>query len=286
MAAMPELVCPEGFHDRLDRALPHLIDGLSRTQARRLIDAGSVFVDGRRCRVASRMVHPGATLRLETIAAVDGPPRSAAPPAILYEDADCLAIDKPSGMPSAPTRQAAAGSALDEMRAELRHRGERAASLWLVHRLDRETSGVLLFARSRDAAVSLDAAFRQRRVEKEYVAWVGGALSGDAGEIDASIQATGTRARIDPRGQRAHTAWSVIERRVDRTLLRLLPSTGRMHQLRVHLASIGHPVAGDRLYAGPPAQRLLLHAARLRFPHPKDGAAIEIAADLPPSFEP
>src|SRR5512147_757302 len=127
---MPDLVCPAGFSDRLDRALPLLVEGLSRTQARKLIAAGSVFVDGRRCRVASRQVRQGARLRLEA-GPVEAPASSAAPLLVLLEDEDCLAIDKPSGMPSAPTRQAAAGTALDELRATLRRRGARAEDLWL-----------------------------------------------------------------------------------------------------------------------------------------------------------
>lgn len=274
---MREIVCPPAFNDRLDRALPRLFDGLSRTQARKLIAAGAVFVDGRRCRVASRAVADGSRLRIE-----EAPQTEAPPLPILYEDERCIAIDKPPSMPSAPTMRAASGTALDELREQLRRRDGRNADLWLVHRLDAGTSGVLLFARTRAAVRNLDALFRERRVEKEYVAWVAGDVAEDAGSIDVSLRASGSRTVVDAGGRAALTAWEVIERRGDRTLVRLRPATGRMHQLRVHMQSIGHPVVGDRLYGGPAAPRLLLHAARLRLPSPS--GVLDIEAPLPSEF--
>ena len=267
-----ETRCPKDFADRLDRALPRLFAGLSRVQARKLISAGSVFIDGKRCRVSSRIGRAGARLLVADVAET-----RAAALRILFEDEDCIAVDKPAGMPSAPTRQAAAGTALELLRSELQSRGVN-AQLWLVHRLDRDTSGVLLFARTKSSARRLDAAFRNRDVEKEYLAWVSGVLDKDAGAIEKPIRLEGKRVRCDPSGYAAETHWSVAERAVDRTLVRLLPSTGRMHQLRVHLQSIGHPVLGDQLYGGSPAPRLMLHAMRLRFPHPKREQSVEVVS--------
>lgn len=276
---MREIVCPPGFSDRLDRALPRLVEGLSRTQARKLIAAGSVFLDGRRCRVASRPVHAGTRLRLETAAA----PMSGPALVVLHVDDDCIAVDKPAGMPSAPTRQAAAGTALEVLRTQLRDSG---GDLWLVHRLDAATSGVLLFARRRAAARRLDALFRQRRAAKEYVAWVSGSIAGERGSIDAPLKRSGRRSIVvDTGGQTASTTWEVVQRRGERTLVRLLPATGRMHQLRAHMQSIGHPIAGDRLYGGPPAPRLMLHALRLRLPRDGGQPDLEIEAPLPEGFE-
>lgn len=274
--AMSELVCPPGLSDRLDRVLPKLLDGVSRAEARRLIDAGAVFVGGRRCRVASRVVREGERLRIES------PPAAATVALeILYEDDACIAIAKPAGMPAAPTRTAAAGTALEELAQKIRKRDGRRAELWLVHRLDRGTSGALLFARTRAAAARLDAAFRERRVEKEYLAWVSGVPAQHEGTIASALREEGRRSVVDAKGKPAETRWRVEERRTDRTLMRVFPTTGRMHQIRVHLESIGHPVIGDRLYGGPPAPRLMLHASRLIFPHPDNGRAIEVAAEPP-----
>lgn len=275
-----QLAVPAGFSDRLDRALASLIDGMSRGDARRLIAAGGVFVDGRRCRVASRTVHGGTRLRVE-------PP--VAPPAtpalvILYEDADCMAIDKPAGMPSCPTRQAAHGTAIEVLRAVLRQRTPPADRLWLVHRLDHDTSGVLLFARTRTAAGVLNTAFRDGHVDKEYVAWVDGIVAADSGTVDAPLRQVGHGVVVRPDGRQALTRWDVLRRDLRRTLVRLLPATGRMHQLRVHMQSIGHPIAGDRRYGGTPAPRLMLHASRLRLRHPGSADPLEIVAPVPPEL--
>lgn len=272
---MSEVICPPGGDDRLDRVLAALIEGLSRSEARRLIAAGSVFVDGRRCRIASRAVSAGARVRVETSPL----PSPAAALVVLYDDDCCVAVDKPVGMATAPTRQAAAGTALEELQRQLGV--ERGRRLWLVHRLDRDTSGVLLFARTSAAARNLDAAFRERGVEKDYLAWVAGRVESEAGEIHARLSNRAGRAFVDPAGKAADTGFEVIERAADRTLLSLRPSTGRTHQLRVHMKHLGHPIVGDRLYGGPPGARLMLHATRLRLPHPQTGEALLIEAPPP-----
>ncbi len=272
---MREIVCPAGPSDRLDRVLPRLVEGLSRSQARRLIAAGCVFLDGRRCQVASRTVHAGSSLRVE-----DAPTPVPAKLVVLYEDAACIAVDKPAGMAAAPTRRASAGTALEELRRQHPSRGP--AGLWLVHRLDRDTSGVLLFALTRDAAGALDAAFRERRVAKEYLAWVAGRVEGETGRIDAALREDGLRSVVDPGGKTAETHWQVVGREDDRTLLCIRPTTGRMHQIRVHLQSIGHPVLGDRVYGGPRAPRLMLHAHSLTFTHPSSGSLVRVVS--PPAW--
>ena len=263
-----------GPADRLDRALAQLVPGLSRTEARRLIAAGAVFLDGRRCQVASRLVREGTRIQVEDAARAPSPSPSVL--RILHQDEACIAVDKPPGMPAVPTRRSAAGSAQTELGQQLRAREGRRAELWPVHRIDRETSGILLFARSRDAARRLGEAFAGRRVEKEYLAWVEGTVEADEGVVAAALRAEGRRAVVDDTGKAAETRWRVEERRHDRTLLRLNPVTGRMHQIRAHMRAIGHPVLGDRLYGGAVARRLMLHATRLRFPHPATGEAIEI----------
>jgi len=265
--------CPE----RLDRALAAAVDGVSRSHARRLIAAGAVFVDGKRCRIASRLVTPGSRLRVSEL-----PPAGAIEPlTILHEDRNYVAVNKPAGMPSAPTTQAAAGTALEVLRSQDRGRPHR---LWLVHRLDAATSGALVFACNANAAAALSAAFRERRVAKHYVALVEGIVRDDDGTIDLAIERAGRRARTSPTGKPAATHWKVIERRGDRTLLALTPEGGRMHQLRVHLAAIGHPIVGDVLYGGPRAERLMLHAAELVIPassYDRSDRTIRIAAPPP-----
>ncbi len=274
------VVCPPGGGDRLDRALARLLPETSRGAARRLIADGRVFVDGRRSRVASRPVHAGSVLHVASAAAVADAASAGAPP-ILYEDADLLAIDKPAGMASAPTRLASAGTARDVVTEALRARKRGPARLWVVHRLDAGTSGVLVFAKTRAAAAALSAAFAEGRVEKQYLARVAGAPSAAEGRIELAIAAAGRRARVDAKGRPARTDWETVARDGRGTLLRLRPRTGRMHQLRVHLQAVGHPIVGDRAYGGPAASRLMLHAERLVVPHPRTGAPIEIRSLSP-----
>lgn len=239
---------------RLDRAVAAATGG-SRTAARALIAAGAVFLNDRRCRVASRGVAPGDRLRVGVVPPPCGPVRLA----VLHDADGVLAIDKPPGMPSAPTAQAAAGTALATLAAQLAAAGDR-RRLWLLHRLDAAASGVLLFATSMEVAAAASAAFRDRRVEKHYLAVVAGAPAPDAGAIDWPLVVRRGHAVVDPRGRPAHTAWRVLDRRAGTTVLAVEPRTGRLHQIRAHLAALGHPIVGDRRYGGPAAPRLMLHA--------------------------
>lgn len=272
----PSVVCPPGADDRLDRVLARLLPDTSRGVARRLIADGRVFVDGRRCRVASRPVRAGNVLHVASATAVAAA-ATAGPPPILHEDADVLAVDKPAGMASAPTRLASAGTARDLVTEALRARKHGPARLWVVHRLDAPTSGVLVFAKTREAAAALSSAFAEGRVEKTYLACVAGVPSGDHGTIELAIATAGRQAYVDPSGRPARTDWELVARDDDGgALVRLRPRTGRMHQLRVHLAAIGCPIRGDRAYGGPPARRLMLHAERLVVPHPRTGTPLAI----------
>jgi RluA family pseudouridine synthase len=278
MASVEHLVRAE-VPQRLDQALARAVAGLSRGAARRLIAAGAVFLNGQRCRVASRLARPGDRLR------VDAEP--AAPPApqlvVLHADAGLVCVDKPAGMPSAPTQRAAAGTALEVLRAQLRVPGHAPPDLWVVHRLDAATSGVLAFARTRRAAAELSEAFRQQAALKTYVALVDRIPPADAGSIELPILSGGGRAAVAADGRPARTDWRVLQRGGERALLELQPRSGRMHQLRVHLAAIGHPVVGDRVYGGSRAPRLMLHAAQLVLPWQR--GTLRITAPIPPEFE-
>lgn len=210
----------------------------------------------------------------------DPPP---GPLVVLHEDRDCVVIDKPSGLLSVPGRDPAHGdSALSRVRA-------RWPGAHDVHRLDLDTSGLLLFATRRKAERALKAAFRERAVNKRYAARVAGEVGPDEGVIDLPLRRETGRPRsvVDAEaGRPARTRFRVLRRDETGTLLDLFPETGRSHQLRVHLAALGHPILGDRFYAPPDvcaaAPRLLLHAAALTFPHPFHGTPLTVEA--PPPF--
>jgi tRNA pseudouridine32 synthase/23S rRNA pseudouridine746 synthase len=201
---------------------------------------------------------------------------------VVWVDRDLVVIDKPAGLLSVPGRGAhLADCAAARVEAQF-------GPVYPAHRLDMDTSGLLIFARRRKAEAALFAQFRERRVEKVYEARVEGHPADDAGIIDAALSLVpgAPRSCLDPAGKQAQTAWRLLSRDADGSaLLALRPHTGRSHQLRLHLCSIGHPIRGDRLYAPPDvmaaAPRLLLHAAQITFAHPYSGARLELLAPRP-----
>lgn len=205
------------------------------------------------------------------------------PPTLLYEDAMLLALDKPAGLLAVPGRGEHKQDCL----------WSRVAALWpdalIVHRLDQATSGVMLFGRGAQAQRALSMAFERRAVAKRYEAVVHGVPAADAGTIELPLAADWTRRprQVVDRvaGRASTTRWRLLERDAPsrRARLALQPLTGRTHQLRVHLAAIGHAIVGDTLYgaACDGAPRLLLHASELRLPHPGDGRIIVIRSVLP-----
>jgi len=196
-------------------------------------------------------------------------------PFIVAEDEVLVVIDKPAGLPSVPGRAPGLQDCAVS-RVQARHTDVR-----VVHRLDMATSGLLLFARGPAAQRTLSAQFERREADKTYVAWVSGLVSKETGTIEAPLRADWPRRprqvvdRVD--GKAALTRWRVLARDAGRaiTCLELKPLTGRSHQLRVHLLSIGHPILGDTLYApaavAAAAPRLLLHATELAVRHPLTG---------------
>ena len=204
-------------------------------------------------------------------------------PFLLHVDAHCLVVDKPAGLPAVPGRpQALHDCAFSRVQAL--HPDAR-----VVHRLDMATSGLLLFARGEAAQRTLSRAFEQRLVHKRYVAVVAGEMATPAGEISLPIGAhwpDRPRRHIDPEhGQAALTRWRVLAVEGGCTRVALEPVTGRTHQLRVHLAAIGHPILGDALYASAEvaqaAPRLLLHASELAFPHALQPPRLEVRSEPP-----
>jgi 23S rRNA pseudouridine1911/1915/1917 synthase len=249
-------------------------------------------VDGRRERDPAAAIRAGA--RIEVVLKERGVAPEAPAPLeahrVLHVDDLVVAVDKPAGVLAQEGR--AGGRALPDLVAALL-----GGPALLVHRLDRGTTGVTLLARTRAAQAALLAEFREGRVEKEYRALVAVAPRADEGEIDAPLAddpRTPGKRRIDARGEPARTRWRVLERFTaagGAALLAAMPETGRTHQIRVHLASIGHPLVGDARYAGPKAltradgsrldaHRPLLHALRLKIRHPA-GHTLETAAPEP-----
>lgn len=205
----------------------------------------------------------------------------AGPPGILHHDDDLVVVVKPAGLLSVPGKGAQLADCL-----EARLRAADPAVL-LIHRLDRDTSGVMVFARRASAQRHLGLQFEKRRVTKHYIARVAGIVAEDEGEIDLPLRAdwpNRPRQMVAPDGRAASTAWRVLERGADETRLALQPRTGRSHQLRVHLQALGHPILGDPLYADGTARdypRLMLHAERLAFRHPTGGAPVAFCAPCP-----
>ncbi len=201
---------------------------------------------------------------------------------VLHRDRDLLVVDKPSGLLSVPGRQPGwRDSALSRARRD--H-----DPVYDVHRLDMDTSGVLVLALRRKAEAALKAQFEARTVAKRYLARVAGQPA-EHGEIDLPLTRVGglpPRNVVDhDRGKPARTRWRVLRRDADSAVLELEPLTGRSHQLRVHLAAIGHPILGDRLYAPPElvtaAPRLMLHAWSLALDHPYRGERLCFEAPVP-----
>jgi 23S rRNA pseudouridine1911/1915/1917 synthase len=278
---------------RLDQFLHGALPAYSRARLQEWIRAGRVLVDGR-VEKSSHALHGGE--RIEVTPAPLAPLNATAediPLDILYEDADVVAVNKPAGM----VVHAGAGAHSGTLTNALVHRFGALSSVGgglrpgIVHRIDRYTSGVLLVARTDAAHLSLARQFASRTVEKVYIALVHGTVASDIGRIAKPISRDPIRrirmtARLDS-GRSALTEYKVLRRFEKFTLLEVRIGTGRTHQIRVHLASLGHVVAGDKLYGAPagPSVRFFLHAARIAFTSPSTGERITVEAPLPGELE-
>lgn len=278
---------------RLDKYLAERLGHLSRSTIQRLIEAGNVRVNGRSS-IASHKTRVGERVNIRI------PPTEPSPLLpqaielqVLYDDSDLLVLDKPAGLVVHPAAGHADGTLVNAL---LYHAPDISVGgtqrPGIVHRLDRDTSGVILVAKNDAALENLQRQFHSRTVAKTYLALVQGQIESVRGKIDTPIgrdprnrkkmAVTGSRSR------RAETEFSVKLNLGSFQLLELHPKTGRTHQLRVHLAFIGHPVIGDRVYgktkSGLNVSRQLLHAWKISFDHPRTGERRTFIAPLPRDF--
>ena len=279
---------------RLDQLLTRRLPEYSRSRIQEWIKSGLVLVDGDAAR-ASHTTHAGEAI---DVTPADPPPLHAVPEdiplSILYEDADVVAIDKPAGMVVHAGAGVHSGTVVNALLHRFAALSEVGGALrpGIVHRLDRYTSGVLLVAKNDAAHHALAAQFSGRRIEKVYLALVHGVLKQDTGRIERPISRDPVhRTRMTARLPEGRAAWSEyrVLRRFDRfTYVEVRIGTGRTHQIRVHLSSIGHPVAGDPLYGAPrdpEHARYFLHAHRIRFASPSDGEQVTVESPLPKDLE-
>jgi 23S rRNA pseudouridine1911/1915/1917 synthase len=282
------LVRAEDAGKRLDLLLAERVPELSRRRARLLIAAGAVWIDGRRVLVQSRPVAAGQEVVCHLVSFAFTNVETGESLRILHEDGALLAVEKPAGVPSHPTYARKLGTALQVAEAGLRRREGRKILLWPLHRLDTATSGVLLFAKTQAAARAVNQSFARRRVAKRYHALVRGVPAAASGEIRLALAEGHLRSEASTSGKEAITRYEVLEVFADAALLGIEPLTGRMHQIRVHLAAIDHPVIGDSKYGreaerGTPP-RLMLHASSLALPHPIGGRPFVVESPLPKDF--
>ena len=287
-------VPPGTAPDRLDRYLTMVVPGLSRSKAQRIIIDGRVRLNGRPVKKPSHRLFPGAGLSVEL-----PPPEESSelkpqsiPLQILHEDEFLLVLDKPAGLVVHPGAGHSDGTLVNALLAHAPKLSGRGGPFrpGLVHRLDKDTSGLMVVAKSDETHWKLSQQFAGRDVLRVYLAIVRGRVQRDEGTISAPIgrhpvQRQKMAVRHDSERD-AVTRYKVLKRFRDASLLELYPQTGRTHQLRVHLASIGHPILGDREYGVAGGfSRQALHAHRLGFRHPGIEQYVEFTSPLPPELQ-
>ena len=281
--------------ERLDAALARLVPSLSRSQAQRLIEQGAVTHGGRPVKKNEKL-SAGDTLEL-TLPEVREVPIEAQPIPleVCYEDADVIVVNKPKGLVVHPAPGHADGTLVNAL---LAHCGDSLSGIGgekrpgIVHRIDKDTSGLIIAAKNDAAHAALAAQLKDHSLARTYICLVCGRIRDDAGTIDAPIGRHPTdrkKMAVTQKGSRsAVTHWEVIARYRGYTHIRCRLETGRTHQIRVHMAHIGHPLLGDALYGAPSPDKGLsgqcLHARELKFIHPRTGEHVVISTDLPEYF--
>jgi len=275
---------------RVDKYVAERSPELSRSRVQQLIDEGLLTVNGEPAK-ASRRLERGDEVVVH-VPTESGPQLVAQPLplVVVFEDADLLVVDKPAGLVVHPAPGHSRGTLVNALLARYpdlpMDQGNRPG---IVHRLDKETSGLIIVAKNEDARRDLQRQFKQSKVHKAYLALVEGRMEPQQGIIDAPVgrdpRNRKRMAVLPGAGRKAVTEYRVLDQFEEQALLDVRPRTGRTHQIRVHLAFVGHPIVGDRIY-GYRKQRLgterqFLHAHRLGFRLPSTGQPIELASELP-----
>jgi RluA family pseudouridine synthase len=269
---------------RLDEALSTLFDSLSKSEARRIIDRGGCAVNSSMVRVASRLVKVGDLIEVGVMEKGRFSELVMSPESLLYEDGELIAVNKPAGINTQRTPYQLKGT-LEYWVSEYFRKLGSMESCRVIHRLDRGTSGVMLFPKDKRAAAWLSARFHDNLIEKSYWALVVGRPERDTWTVDGSIGKIGTaRYGIMEGGRTARTVFRTLASTDGYSLVEARPQTGRTHQIRVHLESSGLPIIGDMTYGGEAAERMMLHCAELKF-NDERGQEILITAPLDEAFE-
>lgn len=278
---------------RLDAFLS--ADGaLTRSQAARLIAEGRVRVNGKPAAKSARL-SGGETVTVDVpqLRETALPPQDI-PLDVVYEDDDVIVVNKPTGLVVHPAPGHPDGTLVNAL---LHHCGDSLSGIGgekrpgIVHRIDRDTSGLIIAAKNDAAHLALSAQLKDHSLSRTYECLVTGNMKQDSGTVDAPIgrsSADRKKMAVVPTGRRAVTHWEVVARYPGVTHLRCLLETGRTHQIRVHMAYIGHPILGDTVYGAkkpvPGLTGQCLHATGLRFIHPRTGDPVELHCPLPPEF--
>jgi len=276
---------------RLDKYVVEKCPELSRARVQKLISEGYIKVNDRTAKAGLKL-DEGDRVTVVVPATPSPLAPEDMPLRILYEDDDVLVIDKPAGLTVHPAPGHPSHTLLNAIIFHYPHLAETGDSLrpGIVHRLDRDTSGVMLVAKSSRAQADLVSQFKSRAVKKTYLVLVKGRLVPEDGIIEAAIgrdPRNRKRMAVVAEGKEARTVYHVVKYLDNHTLLEVTPETGRTHQIRVHLAAIGYPVLGDAIYGvkSPHLSRQFIHASRLGFRLPSSGEYVEFESELPPDLE-
>lgn len=286
---------PEDAGTRIDRFLASHLDGVTRSAAQKLLEGGAVLINGKA--VAKNYKLTGRetlSVKLPEAEEADLVPQDI-PLDVVYEDADVIVVNKPSGLVVHPAPGHSDGTLVNAL---LYHCGDSLSGVGgekrpgIVHRIDRDTSGLIIAAKNDAAHLFLSAQLADHTLSRTYEAICAGNFRDDVGTVDAPIgrsRADRKKMAVAPDGRRAVTHWEVLERFNSWTHLRCRLETGRTHQIRVHMAHIGHPILGDTVYGAkkpvPGLTGQCLHAVGLSFLHPRTKAPVTLSCPLPPEFE-